>query len=189
MIEENADPAPRENLSLVSGGLLSGTDTWLAEQHGELLPRSHLAAHKGRVIGLCRQTTAGNKGWLETHTRKIQLPAPLTWDEPHAAAIQTDCVLRRALPTGDRTCHLPRVHAAQDRWPKPLRHQGMMPRSSRMNRIWPLPCMLPSGVGGPGAHVRPATAAKATAIPRQGLCLQRTASPLTMGFWERFWYL
>lgn len=106
------------------------------------------------------------------HTCKIQLPAPLTWDEPHpaiqlpsschSAAIQPECILYRALPTADRNCHLPLVHVAQDRQPKPLGHRGTLPRSSRMNRIRPPPLTLSNGVGGPGAHVHPATTAKAT---------------------------
>lgn len=66
----NADPALRENLSSVSCGLLSGVDTWLAEQHRELLPGSHTAAHKGRVIKLSRQTRAEDMG-QGTH---VQIP-------------------------------------------------------------------------------------------------------------------
>lgn len=120
----NADPAPRENLSLVSSGLLSGTDTWLAEQRGEIAPSSHLAAHKGRVFGLCRWTRAGDKRQRGC-TRKIQLPAPLTWDQPHAAAIQPDF------------CHLPLVHTTQDMQPDPLRQRQILPRPSRINRVWP----------------------------------------------------
>lgn len=68
----NADPALRENLSSVSCGLLSGVDTWLAEQHGELLPSSHPAAHKGRVIRLSRQTRAEDM----RQGTYVQIPPP-----------------------------------------------------------------------------------------------------------------
>lgn len=108
----NADPAPRQNLSSVSGGLLSGADTWLAEEHRELLPGPHLPAHKGRVIGLCGQTRAGKKVLGGGgHTRKNQLPTPLTSDEPYTAAIPPDCFAqspphqRQELPPSPCPCY------------------------------------------------------------------------------------
>lgn len=127
----NADPALRENLSLVSCGLLSGMDTWLAEQHRELLPSSHPAAHKGTVIKLSRQTRAEDMG-QGTHVQiplacALNLSPALCYCHPawlHFA--QSSPLSLTGKPSFPGLC-------CQRQAAKAPEHRGMMLGSSRMN--------------------------------------------------------